>query len=210
MAFSDTELDDSLLEEFAGGGKFGDQPDPEGAQMGDETFSCDEPGCGFTTKSLPGLRRHTTRQHGRADEAPPGGTTPKSTAAAGRRAGGDKIHEQAEAFCMVFYGMFGGIWSQADPVCGGAWMSCQPAAVEAWANAARKNPTVARMLAGVENVGVFGALFVAHMPIIQAVQEHHIRPRIEAARAQREAETYEPEPEQPEPVEFHANGGAPA
>lgn len=189
MTFTDSEptfYDDDLAE-YEGPSRFAQpepsEPAPDGDSDGDE-LRCEQ--CSFTTKSLPGLRRHVTRTHGKADE-------PAKPAAKGGRT--DLLHDQAEAFTLFFYEMAGGIWSQVDPVCGGAWQSCRPAATEAWYAAAKKNKTVRRILESTENVGVVGQLFVAHMPVMLAVQSHHIAPRIAEARRLAEEAANEPERE---------------
>lgn len=163
---------------------------PPEEQRSDSGFVCDYPGCDYEAKPGPraaaSLKRHQTSSHGAGKDAPPPAPARGKT---------DRLHDQAEAFTLFFYEMAGGVWAQADPNCGNAWRSCRPAATEAWYEAAKKNGTVRRILESTENVGVVGQLFVAHMPIMVAVQQHHIAPRIAEARRIAEEQAHEPEPE---------------
>lgn len=168
----DTDIDPAELEEFAGPGKF-DQPDPDGPA--DAENRCEH--CQETFKTLRGLKRHVTQSH---PEAP--GSAPSGGSGGKRAEKTDPLREQAEAFCMFFYKMAGGIWAQADPVCGAALVSCYDEAVDAWYQAAKKNKTIAKMIGSVENVGIWGGLIMAHWPLVMAVQAHHVRPMIEERR----------------------------
>jgi hypothetical protein len=133
--------------------------DPDPAET--DTDVCNV--CGFKAKSVHGMRTHRRMKHG--DKAPVGAPTPINTAT---------LKQQAEAFAMFFYGLGGGLLSNVDPVCGPALVSCQEAAAAAWYQAALVNPTVRKIIGSTEQVGVWGGLFMAHMPLIEAVREHHL------------------------------------
>lgn len=121
--------------------------------------------CGRSFGTVRGLRRHRSGAH------PEQATGPSHVTPAARNA---KLQEQADAFCLFFYDMGGSMLSNVDPVCGPALKSCRSDAAIAWAKAAQVNPTVAKMLGSVESVSVWGALLTAHLPLLEAVRQHHL------------------------------------
>lgn len=146
------------------------QPKPPkfGAPASNETpdTTCEVCGRGF--KSPGGMKRHRAQVHGiGADEK-------KSASLSVPR---ETLKSQADAFAMFFYGLLGGLLSQVDPVCGAALVSCQGDAAAAWYQAALVNPTVAKIIRSTESVGVWGMLFGAHLPLLEAVRQHHLSGR---------------------------------
>lgn len=66
--------------------------------------------------------------------------------------------------------------SMVDPICGGAARMQAPFIAQFWAERARTNPMVERMLRGaVGPVGWLGAI-PAHLPLIVVVMAHHFGP----------------------------------
>lgn len=132
----------------------------------EEGFVCSE--CGESFKRIQGLRRHETAKHGAAPAAP-SMRSPRSSG--GQR---ESLKGQAEAFTFLFYGLGGQLLGSVDPVCGQALMSCQKSAADAWYEVAKTNKTVRKMLSGTSSAGAWGGLFMAHLPLLMAVQQHHL------------------------------------
>jgi hypothetical protein len=153
MTFTDNSVDEGVPL-FEG-------PDDSAGPAG---FACDE--CGFTAKTALGLAQHKGKKHAGGPSAGRGPSKPRV----------DSLRSDAEAFCLFFYGLNGQVVSSVDPVCGQALMACQGPATDAWYQAAKKNATVRKMLKSIANVGIWGGLVNAHMPLIAAVYGHHVQP----------------------------------
>lgn len=125
--------------------------------------------CGREFKSIGGMKRHRSQVHGI-------GTDDGAKSHPVTSGSKEVLRQQADAFSMFFYGLLGGLLAQVDPVCGAGLQACQQGAAEAWYQAALVNPTVAKIIRSTESVGVWGMLFGAHLPLIEAVRQHHLTP----------------------------------
>lgn len=139
---------------------------PQGSQTSER--ACEV--CGREFKSVGGMKRHRAQVHGVGTDD----KAPKAAVPTGQR---ESLRQQAEAFALFFYGLLGGLLAQVDPVCGAGLQACQQGAAEAWYQAALVNPTVAKVIRSTEQVGVWGMLFGAHLPLLEAVRQHHLTPR---------------------------------
>jgi hypothetical protein len=73
-----------------------------------------------------------------------------------------------------WYGMMAMGIGMRDPQCGMAIMQQAEACAIAWDELAYKNDSVRRVLHGLMQTGMWGEIFVAHMPILMTAAFHHV------------------------------------
>jgi hypothetical protein len=131
----------------------------------------DEPTIKFT--------RPDARAHGRARRAwantqpkgPRGSSRPKVNIV---RAPVPNVKGQFVKPIARWYGMVAMGIGMRDPKCGMAIMQQAEACAKAWDELAYKNDAVRRVLYGMMQTGMWGEIFVAHMPIIMTAAMHHV------------------------------------
>lgn len=115
---------------------------------------------------------------------------------------------------VLFYRMGGSVLAFRDPICGQAVQSAADNAARAWVELAKSNQAVRKFWSGGGGATGWLELTMAHLPILLAVQGHHVMPALERRRAAREAAMMFPDGgpviDEDEPVVYSPNGREPA
>ena len=109
----------------------------------------------------------------------------------------------------LFYNAIGMIVTFKDETCGPAIQGVADNAAAAWVELAKKNPKVKEFWSGGGGSTGWIELAMAHLPVVFAIQAHHINPMFERAAMKREQQ-FEPfrpntDSEEEEPI-VYANG----
>lgn len=94
-----------------------------------------------------------------------------------------EVHDNVE----FFYNMAGSILSMKDEVCGGTLQQMAPSAAKAWVELAKTNTVARKFWSGGAAATGWLQLAMAHMPLVMAVNTHHLTPRLQARQAEYEA-----------------------
>lgn len=86
-----------------------------------------------------------------------------------------------------FYTMAGMGLGMRDEVCGAAFSDSAKNAAKAWVEVCKENERARKFWSGGSGSAAWIGLFMAHLPIIQTVQAHHIYPRLMQRQAMRDA-----------------------
>jgi hypothetical protein len=128
----------------------------------EETLTADD-----KTEPIPGDK---PRRRGR----PPGSKTgAKSTAA---------IETQIRDELTMLGGLAAMLWSTRDPVCGGALAQQHELIAADLAKFAAKSKFARRYLERVADIGEILPMVMHIYPVVQAIHEHHVKPKMEARR----------------------------
>lgn len=128
----------------------------------DETLSADD-----KTEPIPGDK---PRRRGR----PPGSKTGAKTNAA--------IENQIRDELTVLGGLAAMLWGARDPVCASAFAAQHELIAADLAKLAAKSKFARRYLERVADIGEILPLFMHIYPVIQAIHEHHVKPRMDARK----------------------------
>lgn len=166
MSITDEAEPHTSFGERVGGEDFGKPDGSAKPRQGGVTCSV----CGRYYRQNRGLATHMRREHGVNLQGEPVAATQRETQGTDAQ-----LRQAAMEFAQFIYGMGGGmIAALGDPICGQAVQRSANQCGQAWYEAAKKNRHVRQMIEGTGHLGVWGGLILAHWPIIQTVQQHHI------------------------------------
>lgn len=108
--------------------------------------------------------------------------------------GSNRVLTDVRENVEFFYTMAGSLLAMRDPYCGPCVQQIAKPAADAWVNLAKTNSKVRAFWAAGAGTTTWLQLAFAHMPLVFAVQQHHLFPRLEARRMANQGVIYEDGP----------------
>lgn len=184
-----------------------DEPvgDAEPQADGQNVYYCPECNERFTGRTKRALNRHRREEHpeefAAEQEAPQAGPAPRTDRAPRTAPRLTRQLAEVRENVVLYYRLGGSTIGFRDPYCGGAIAQSSEQAADAWVKLAKDNKRVREFWSGGATSINWLGLFMAHLPILEAVREHHITPMMERRRMAAETE-YDEGPHDDEPVVY--------